>query len=305
VKKIIAGILSTVVIIGLMAPTGGYPSNPSFLSVLINAAAGFGGTEAGALTVSRKVVGQAAVFSNGTLVVSGSDQLAHVNQNIAVTQIMLHGFSAEEVFVNGAAALDQKLWSNFANNDGTFHYRLESDNFLSAPDWMLVTRTAATSAVVSFPATTSLTVAGTASFTGAGTVNFTGPIAASNVPAANAPGGWTVSGGCTTAPSVGVKFSRAGNLLQVDIPVVSCTISGTPTSVTLTGTWPSFITGCTATSVQIVPIQNAGSGAIGLARVNPNTNILVSVLTVASPSGTFGIGGVSQAGDVIVSVPCN
>lgn len=119
--------------VALFAPSG------SFISAPVSGT-GYG------LTVTCQLT-YAAINCNGALV-CGGNTLAHANQTVTNTQVILQGGSAEIVTINGAAGTNLKVWSNFADTSGVYHFRLENDALSTTQDWMSVTRTAATSSVV-------------------------------------------------------------------------------------------------------------------------------------------------------------
>jgi hypothetical protein len=77
----------------------------------------------------------AAITSNGSLQIIGAP-ISHANQNVNLTQILLHGGNAEFVSIQGAAAFDQKVWSFVADPSGSYLFRKENDA-LSATFTML------------------------------------------------------------------------------------------------------------------------------------------------------------------------
>lgn len=101
-------------------------------------------TEAGVLYATPAVVGQAAVYSNGTIVSTGNT-LSHANQTVTNTQVYIQGGSGEIVTDAGAAGADAKIWSFVGLSDGTYRWRIQPDNLGAPTDILVLTRTAATS----------------------------------------------------------------------------------------------------------------------------------------------------------------
>lgn len=120
-RKLIAGILSTLVVIGLMAPTGGFPSRPTFQAVTVTG-----------------VTKTQSLLSTGT----GANSVASSN-------IQLNGSNSAQIFwANSGAGTDAKAWDILTDTAGVAHFRLINDGLASAADWMTVTRTGITSANV-------------------------------------------------------------------------------------------------------------------------------------------------------------
>lgn len=92
------------------------------------------------LTVNSAALWQAALFTS-TAQFTGPNKLTNSNQNVALTQIMIHGRDAEWVTINSGGALDQKVWSNFADSSGNYNYRIENDALSATFTYMQVSRT--------------------------------------------------------------------------------------------------------------------------------------------------------------------
>lgn len=106
-----------------------------------------------ALTVNSAANWQAATM-NSTLQLAGPNKLTNANQNVNLTQLMLHGQAAEMVWVNGSAGADLKVWSDFVDASGVLHRRIENDALSATADYMTVTRAGAFSgnqATITFP----------------------------------------------------------------------------------------------------------------------------------------------------------
>lgn len=106
--------------------------------------------------------GWGAILAQSTIQVAGPNSLTNVNQNVNLTQLLFHGYAAEIVSINGGAGADLKVWSNYADAAGTYHFRIENDALNATSDWMKVVRTGAFGASqpsVTFPIGGAVTIA--------------------------------------------------------------------------------------------------------------------------------------------------
>jgi hypothetical protein len=92
------------------------------------------------LTVNAATNWGAALF-DGTVQVAGTTGLINANQNVHVTQLLLHGYTAEFVSINSAAGADQKVWSNYADGSGNYNSRIENDALNATYTYLQVART--------------------------------------------------------------------------------------------------------------------------------------------------------------------
>jgi hypothetical protein len=95
-----------------------------------------------AITVAAATGWQSAAMTS-TLQLTGPGKIANANQVVTTTQLMLHGLNAEIVSINGSAGADAKVWSNFANSDGTYNFRIENDALSATFTWLQIARTGA------------------------------------------------------------------------------------------------------------------------------------------------------------------
>jgi hypothetical protein len=106
---------------------------------------GLSTTEGGTLYASPPAVGNAAIYSNGSIVSTGNT-ISHANQTVTNTQVYIQGGSGEIVTDAGAAATDDKIWSFVGLSDGTYRWRLENDALSTTTDELVLTRTGVASA---------------------------------------------------------------------------------------------------------------------------------------------------------------
>jgi hypothetical protein len=95
-----------------------------------------------AITIAAATNWQSAAMSS-TLQLTGPGKITNANQVVTTTQLMLHGQSAEFVSINGSAGADEKVWSYFANSDGTYNFRIENDALSATFTWLQIARSGA------------------------------------------------------------------------------------------------------------------------------------------------------------------
>lgn len=92
------------------------------------------------LTVTSATGWQAAQLES-TLQITGPNSLTNANQNVNETQLLLHGYAAEFVSINGSAGTDQKVWSFYADSSGNYNWRIENDALTATYSFLQVSRT--------------------------------------------------------------------------------------------------------------------------------------------------------------------
>jgi hypothetical protein len=110
--------------------------------------------------------------------------------------------------------------------------------------------------------------------------------------------GWTVSSGCTTTPAQTIRFIQSGGITQVQIGSNSCTISGAPISVCISGSFPTGITAPTLNNgyAMTAPGTLPAGTAQSLTWI-PNTGgFCVTTIAAAALSGTLGAGVIGWNG---------
>lgn len=112
---------------------GGISNSFSFLTV--------GSPVSGPSLTVNSAVGWQAIQATSTVQVIGPHSLTNANQNIGITQLLLHGYAAEIVSINSLGGIDQKVWSNFADSSGNYNYRIENDALNATYTYCQVART--------------------------------------------------------------------------------------------------------------------------------------------------------------------
>jgi len=279
-----------------------------------------------ALTVNP-ATGWQCIAAAGTIQSYAGQGFSHANQNVNLTQVMIHGAFAEIVSINGAAGLNQKVWSNYADSSGNYNFRTEDDALSNVFTWLQVSRTTTLGptgmAVTFYPGTQSV---------------ITLQQSASSVVAA-----LNVSVGTTAGQSNGIKI-QAGtngsdcalqivnaantyNLLQVTgngavtvggsggpgSGIVSLNVSGYPSNSSATavfgGAANNFIVigdgQGTPVNVAIQASTALGAGVIGTSsnhslglQVHGNVEATLTSAGAFTISGGLGINGASAYGQV-------
>lgn len=144
------------------------------------------------------------------------------------------------VFYQSTAAADEKNWDVIVNSSG-IQWRVTKDDGTLPKNYFVVTRTAAAISTIALGnSTNSPSITGNGIDMTPDTGTYTGTLT-----------------GCTTSPTITVRWTRMGNLVTITLPSVTATSN--TTAMTLTGSLPAALQPASTVTVPIAHAENNGT----------------------------------------------
>lgn len=202
--------------------------------------------------------------------------VSHVNQNVTLSQIYIHGGEPEMVTINGSSGTDTKVWSSFADASGVYHLlRLENDALTGINECVTFTRTGYASQVMTWYASY-------------------GPAAVFSTPALGGTYLLAITSPNTASASYGMKIQAGTN--STDVPFGIVNAANTANILQILGDGEVKIGAATPTGVTCLQVSGVASSTAPCATFGGAASNFITVTDgagiVTVLQSSTGVGGV-------------